>query len=90
MDFPVEIAIDARFFGVCEQNAARNDNRQSLSHFVDKRNLNQDLQRLLKVVIDCKQYPQRVQKVEIFSNQWLQRIPKWLLIAINTFNDTQK
>ena len=55
MDFPVEIAIDARFFGVCEQNAARNDNRQSLSHFVDKRNLNQDLQRLLKVVIDCKQ-----------------------------------
>ena len=40
--------------------------------FCGQRNLNQNLQQLLKVTIDCNQQSQRHIKVGVNRNQWLQ------------------
>jgi len=60
---------DARLLGFLIQKVTRNGNQQYFSHFVDKRNLKQNAQRLLKVAIDCNQQSQRHIKVGIDRNQ---------------------
>ncbi len=51
----------------------KNGNQQAFSQFVDKRNLNQNLQPNAKVTVDCNQNLQPNTKVTVDCNQNFQR-----------------